>query len=106
MKSIVSEPMDGRPTTFTVSDKSIILSKLANIARENDDYILGLKEQERIKDAFAPGKVNIQQRRHQILLLGSYAFTKAKMIDNQEWYYPFALASLYAKLGRKSSVNL
>lgn len=98
--------MDGRPTTSTVSDKTIILSKLAHLAKENDEHIISLKEQERIKEAFVPDKVNIQQRRQKILSLSTYAFTRAQMIDNQEWYHPFVLASLYAKLGKKSSVLL
>ena len=102
---MVSEPMDGRPTTTTVSDKTLVLSKLAHIAKLNEENILSIKEQNRIRDAFAPEKVNIQQRRHQIFCLSTYSFTRAQKFDDEEWYYPFALASLYAKLGKKSSVS-
>jgi hypothetical protein len=105
LRSMVSEPMDGRPTTTTVSDKALVLSKLANIAKGNEENILCIKEQDRIKDAFAPDKVNIQQRRNQILCLSTYSFTRAQKFDNEEWYYPFALGSLYSKLGKKSSVS-
>lgn len=105
LRSMFSEPMDGRPTTSTVSDKTIILSKLANIAKESQENILGIKDQNRIKDAFAPDKVNIQQRRHQLLCLCNFAFARAQKYDGEEWYYPFGLASMYAKLGKKSSVS-
>ena len=106
LRSIVSEPMDGRPTTSTVSDQTIILLKLAKIAKENEQNIITIKQQDSIKEAFVSEKVNINQRRQQILYLSVYAFTKAEMFDHREWYYPFALASCYAKLAKKSSVRI
>ena len=103
LRSIVSDPMDGRQTTTTLSDRTIVLSKLFKLSKETDN-IVSMTNPDRIRAAFASEKVNIQQRRHNILALASYAFKRAHTYDPEDWYYPFSMASVYSKLGKKSSV--
>jgi hypothetical protein len=103
-QSLVSQPMDGRITTLQMSDKTHILCRLSQIAKETE-HIISLDNAENARELLSPDKINLQDRQRAIMLTASFAFKKASLLDDSKWTYHHMLAHFYAKLGRKSSVR-
>ena len=102
---LVSQPMDGRPTTFQIADKTVVLKRLSHVAKESSG-ILTLAKAPEIRDIFAIDKLSLSDRKKSILSAAAFAFKRATLLDDANWSHHFRLATVYAKLGRKASVSI